>query len=469
MTEWTTRQKAAARYGAALAAFLVAIGAITYVATPTPPTPPTPSTTTTVAPTTTTVPSASADTACDRGPAVTADSTGTRSDRVLASTIASADHCEQQTRVLFEHGSARGTLADDMGFETGWKLYGDQPDPANDYSIPSCRADTTIRVYLRPGWPGSFDVARGTPIPWSKDCRIAGGKDGNVAVLAAAADGTVAEWDLWGVSVPGVETADRPQFGCQADVNNHVTKNLLIPNGLNPGVPAFDPGRDMCAAGVVPVTGPDGRLADMNTYRGNSPDSNGGGTPLTRGEPGIGQVDAGRIVQTMKLFTANTAAGPRCAPDALAVIPLAACATAVAPAGQFEGQGSRVSTAAHAVQTMEGTRLVLVMSDTDRDRIVAAKNLPPVAARCLTIVIDGLRDYGAELLGSSPVTGGADIKVDGADPAAWNSRCLAGVNSDRFLTGVFQLRFMRIVAPPTNHCLVGLTHFACHAADITYP
>jgi hypothetical protein len=269
--------------------------------------------------------------------------------------------------------------------------------------------------------------------------------------------------------VPGTETADRPQLACQTDLNNHVTKNILVPNGLDPGIPPFDPNRDMCAAGAVPVTGPDGKIADMRTYGGNSPGSNGGGVPLTRGEPGIDQIDAGLITQTIKMFVANTASGPRCVPDSDFTIPLGVCATAFAPAGQFEGQGSRVSAAAHSVQIPEGTRVQLVMSDAERDEVVRSHNLPATAARCLGIVIDGLRSRGAEILGSSPSTGGADLKVDGADPAAWNNRCLVGMNSDEFLRGVFQLRWMRVLAPPTNYCVSGPSRFACHAADIRYP
>lgn len=462
-----TKSEAVKRFGAALAAVLLAVGAIAYRSETTPPGPPPTSTTTT----TTTQPPSTDGTACAAGPAVTDDSTGTRSDQWPAARVASDPQCPTLVRTLFEHGSGRATLLDDVSFETGWKRLGTAEQRSNDYSIPTCTAvaGVSIRVYHRPNNPGSFDVPRGAVVPWSPACTIAGGKDGNIVVLAPQADGTVREWDFWNASAPGQETPDRPQVSCQFDANNLITRNVVAPNGLPPGVPPYNPARDLCAATAVLVSGPDGRAVDIVTYGGNSPSSNGGGVPLTRGQPGIDQVDAGRIGQTFKLMTANTASGPRCKPDSAVTIPLTTCATAVAPAGQFEGSGSRVGLERHAVEIMEGTRVALVMSDRQRDDLVASKGYPPVAARCLTVVVDALRVYGAEVLGSTPETLGASLKPDGGDPAGWRDRCLAGVNPDHFLDGVFRPEWMRVLAPPTNYCQTGPSKYACHAAGIRYP
>lgn len=355
--------------------------------------------------------------------------------------------------------------------------------PGSDYSIPYyCAADatTTIRVYPRPNYPGSWNLPRGTRVPWNPKWRPADGADGFLIIYDPA---TGHEWDLWVVSSPtSSDPATRPQTACQLDANNLLPKSVLVPNGLPTGTPAFNPDRDACAASANIITTPAGTPADMRTYRGNMPPAGGGGLPNSVGLVTPDEVASGTIRHALKYAVGQqlSMTGPACPPSVTVDDPAvgAVCGQSVAPAGQFESRNLSANPApctpipgtsgCLAGMVPDGTRWTLNKTDAEIDDWLAANRYSGRTAKSLRTILVAWRDYG--LIQTSTTKEKATIQVAGGTTAIpqWETLGLGGdVNLDHIFTIVDDPTDVRVLAPAVNTCDGRPSRTACWATDIT--
>jgi hypothetical protein len=327
-------------------------------------------------------------------------------------------------------------------------------EPSNDYSIPLYRrsdATTSARVFARP-WNGTWDIEEGARIPWNPDWRPSDGNDGFLVIVD---DLTGQEWDLWAVSSPQFDEPYLKQAECRAE-------------------PDFDPAADLCAAAVMIIRRPDGKPADVRTYRGNYPPASGGGLQNTAGLVTPEEVASGVIRQAMKFAVspALSMTGPACPSDVTTPDDPrvgTTCGLAVAPAGQHERVGTSSTPEELRRMVPHGTRFVLDLTD---DQITAWLDQRGYRGRLretARIFAVALRDYG--LIQTDSTGGPAIIQVAGGrNPeiaAGWRS---LGITDDgsTLLDGLMTRDNIRVLAPAKNLCEGKVSRLACWASDTGY-
>ncbi len=331
----------------------------------------------------------------------------------------------------------------------------------NDYSIglvDTSTANTERRVRRKTMFNGFFNIESDELVPFNLDWRPPGGSDGFL-VVEDASDGR--EWDYWNISFPGYQRDANDSREC---ING---ENAPPPLGVG-----FDASSDLCAASAALITGPDGTVADMRTYRGNFPGAGGGGLPNGPGLVRPSEVAAGAIRHAWKLATVNTMTGPECSPkdrDDPTKFGTT-CGSAVAPAGIFE-RVARQGTAESITKSVpEGMRFSIDLTDDEIDAWLNDRQFTGTLRTTARVMAESLRDYGWFLVDTTtvgailPLAGGAN-----ADTAeAWRSLGL-DETSGSLLHGLF--REGRIVTweVPTNRCADGTSSiWYCWAADIDY-
>jgi hypothetical protein len=327
-------------------------------------------------------------------------------------------------------------------------------EPSNDYSIPVYRradATTSARVFARP-WNGTWDIEEGARIPWNPDWRPS---DGNDAFLVVVDEDTGQEWDLWAVSSPDFDVPYMKQSECRLD-------------------PRFDPDTDLCAAAVMIVRRPDGRPADVRTYRGNYPPASGGGLQNTAGLTTPEEVASGAIRHAMKFAVspALSMTGPACPPEVTTPDDPrvgTSCGLAVAPAGQHERVGTDSSGADLRRMVPHGTRFVLDLSDAEITAWLDGRGYRGRLRETARVFAVALRDYG--LIQTDSTGGPAIIQVAGGrNPeiaAGWRA---LGITDDgsTLLDGLMTRDNIRVLAPAKNRCEGRVSRLACWASDTGY-
>ncbi len=454
MAAWMTKSAAIKKYGVALAAFLVAIGAIVYSGSGDTPIPP-PTTTTT-----TTVVGPVTPSKCEIKP-----TSPPRSWETPAAQIATSPDSAKWADRIWKYAGKDGL---NVGIESGI-----DDKAGNDYSVPLyCASDatTTIKVYRRPNFGGSFQLPRGTSIPWNPAWRPSDGRDGFL-VIVDPSNGR--EWDLWAVSSPQFHPESYlPQTTCALDLNNAAA--------------GFSASTSLCAASLMLVAGPDGQPADVRTYRGNFPPASGGGVQNTFGLTTPAEVASGKISHVLEWAVGRQSSmtGPVC-PDLTSPydprIGLT-CGVAVAPAGQFESRALSAATAPCTVVVSQsaclagmipdGTRWVLTITDAEIEAWLDSEGYVGQQRATARTFVVALRDYGAV---EKDTTGLSDyFQVAGAanPTTATQWRALAVIHD--LISSVVKYvgpTRIRVLVPPTNLCPSvpgGTSQLACHATDSVY-
>jgi hypothetical protein len=345
-------------------------------------------------------------------------------------------------------------------YDHDWSIEFGLDAPGNDYSIPvysTVDATTTTRIFQRPvaGWNGHFDVANGSAIPWNPSWMPSDGSDGFVVVLDP---GTGKEWDIWALTSPAHQSGSLSSLECSLDVGDASA--------------GFDADVDLCAASVNLVRSPDGKAADVRSYRGNSPGAGGAGLQNSVALTTPAEVASGVITHALKFSIAATMTGPACGPEVTTPDDPqvgTTCGVAVAPAGQFE-RGAGLSTPADlAGMVPEGTRVVIDRTDAQIESWLDSRALTGALRRTARTFAVALRDYGLIVTDSSP--GPAFVQVSGGrNPATATGWRALGITDDgsNLLAGLVTETDIRVLEPAVNQCAGGTSRLQCWASASGY-
>ena len=266
------------------------------------------------------------------------------------------------------------------------------------YSMPVERgASKARRVFRRPGWPGAFRVPLATTCVVGS-VRPASGRDGHK--VAIDEDGH--EVDYWGLSWPGVESWDLPQFAGFASLDN-------IARGFNPRAHAL-------AASVVPCRRSDG------AWMGPDDTGNVSGficAPLSRGVTTVDEVRSGVVRHALRCSTPVPLAGLQAPLDVGMDDPRIGVTWAAAglPCGTVEGVTERGQDKTRMIP--HGLHVSVERSDAEIEADLDAAGLVGGERDVSRVLRVAARDYGVVSLLSTPAGTSPTVQLDGSTPGEW--------------------------------------------------
>lgn len=353
-------------------------------------------------------------------------------------------------------------------------MFGLDADPLVDFSVAVYDArDATgwIRVFQRNGWRGSMYPDNGGAIPWNPAWKASWGSDAMMVILDPT---TGREWDLWGVvqSGPGIIANDTECW--------HWKLAFFIPGG------PYVSGQDLCVGSVNLIRTADlAGIMDYRTYGGNAPGARGVGIQESAMLVTPEAVASGRIRHALMMPVYNTMTGPNpCTEAEFAAGKLGQeCGHAVAPAGNFEREGTfdqgcvapidgPVSAETYRRTTIpEGIRYALDLTPAEIEAWLDQRGYTGARRSTARVFARALVEFGWFITDTSCY--GADFQVaSGVNPATAAAWRALGIHDDGrdLLDGLFRRDRIYTVAPPTNHCIDGRrTKLACPALVSRYP
>lgn len=285
-----------------------------------------------------------------------------------------------------------------------------------------------LRVFRRPGWPGTFRVGIGDRVVVGR-VPPASGRDAHKAVINAAGQ----ETDYWGLSWPGAATTNAPQHAGVLSWEN-------VAGG-------FDPGRDALAASVVECRRPDGSWMDVDRDTGNT-----AGficAPLSRGVVTPAEVASGVVRHALRCSTPIPLAGLQAPPDVDMDDPRIGVEFAASglPCGSVEGVVERGDDKTRLIP--HGLHVVVRRTNRQIEGDLDAAGLSGGEREVSRVLRVAARNYGIVFLLSSPAGTVPTVQLDGSDPGAWERLGVTRGGSRLFAGAVPSASCLRALAWPT--------------------
>lgn len=352
--------------------------------------------------------------------------------------------------------------------------FGLDSNPVGDFSIPvydKRDATTQIRVFQRDGWAGIFNITPASKIPWNPAWRASSGSD---AMMVIRDSDTGRMWSLWGVtqSYYGLPTNDSQCWTQSA--------SFWLPGG------GFQPGVDLCVGGAdAQRTADKAGYSDYRSYGGNNPKTRGVGIDRYAMLLTPEEVAAGQVRHALSMPVYNTMnGGTTCTEAQMGTNAFGStCGQAVAPAGNFERNGSTYQGCGEPTSTAlspeayrrttvpAGMRFALKATPAEIEGWLDARGYTGAKRTTMRILAVALVNYGWFVTDSTCYR--ANFQAAGAaNPATaakWRALGIDDDGSDAF-DGLITRDRIWTVAPPTNHCVDGRQSVAaCPANSATYP